>query len=136
MLVNIRKVIANHKGFTLVELMIVIAILGVLAAIAVPKLSGSADTARGAKVQADLRTIDTAISMAISAGTYTAGSMSGTGAIPASVSAYLSTVPTPPTGAIKVGTHNYTMATSYSIDANDRAVVVGGSAAGLTSDTL
>ncbi|WP_430886418.1 type II secretion system protein [Fusibacter sp. JL216-2] len=36
----------NKKGFTLVELMIVIAVLGILAAIAVPRLTGVTDMAR------------------------------------------------------------------------------------------
>lgn len=40
----------NKKGFTLVELVVVIAILGILAGIAVPKFTGFTDTA---KEQAD-----------------------------------------------------------------------------------
>lgn len=50
----------NQKGFTLVELMVVIAILGVLAAIAIPKFNESTAKANTARIQADLRTIDSA----------------------------------------------------------------------------
>ena len=45
------------SGFTLIELVIVIAILGILAGIAIPRFMDAAATARGAKMLADMRTI-------------------------------------------------------------------------------
>lgn len=44
------------KGFTLVELVVVIAIIGILAGIAIPYYTDAQATARGAKVVADMRT--------------------------------------------------------------------------------
>ncbi len=135
MLIKLRNNFKCQKGFTLVELMVVIAVIGILVAIAVPKFTSASATARGAKVQADLRTVDSAIAIAIARGTYTAGSGDGTGALPAAITSQLSGTPTPP-ATFTVGANSYAGASAYSINASDRAVVKDGDASGKTAEGL
>ena len=55
------KRMRNQKGFTLIELMIVVAIIGILTAIAFPLYANIQARARVAKAQADARTLASAV---------------------------------------------------------------------------
>jgi general secretion pathway protein G len=52
----------KRRGFTLIELMVVILILAILAALIVPKVMGRADDAKRAKASSDIASLRTALS--------------------------------------------------------------------------
>jgi prepilin-type N-terminal cleavage/methylation domain-containing protein len=57
----LRKLNTKHAGFTLVEIMIVVAIIALLAAIAVPNFLRSRKRSQATQVLEDLRIIDAAV---------------------------------------------------------------------------
>lgn len=54
---------ASERGFTLIEIMVVVVILGILAALVVPNILGNVDTARATAARQDIRAIESALDM-------------------------------------------------------------------------
>lgn len=89
----------SAKGFTLIELLVVIAIIGLLASIVMVSLSGAKSKSRDAKRQADIKSIQLALSLYYSDnGMYPTNIYAAAGTAPSGglKDTYLPVVPTDP----------------------------------------
>src|ERR1035437_1612862 len=53
----------KERGFTLIELMVVIVILGILAGLIIPRIMGRPDEARAAKARLQIESMETALKL-------------------------------------------------------------------------
>ncbi len=58
-----KGLLKNQRGFTLLEMLIVISIVGVLAAVAVPRFTNAVALANTARIQSDLQVLNAAVVM-------------------------------------------------------------------------
>ena len=58
-----RKCLRNKKGFTLIEIVVAVALIGILLSIVMPSFDMAGERTRNSKLTADLKALDTAIGL-------------------------------------------------------------------------
>ncbi len=92
-----RKLLNRQDGFTLLELLIVIVIIGILAVLIIPNLTSGPQRARDAQRKSDLRNVKTALETYFNdSNAYPAGNYAGLAAI--LQPSYIKVVPVDPKG--------------------------------------
>ena len=109
--------VRNKKGFTLIELLIFVVIIGILAAIAIPKFANTKEKAYLSSMKPDLRNMSTYEESyaADSAGTYFSGNGSAQGFTNSqNVTVTATAIVGPPAGWSAIATHTLTTKTCMS----------------------
>ena len=125
----------NQKGFATLEVILMVVVIGILATIAVPRFTDITAKAKIAKIQADMSTIDSALSIYYMEN----GKYPDETAISA-LSNYINDSDNlkPPTGEFKVGTEtltiasgdNYTIGTPTGSTSTDKRALLKGHVVG------
>jgi prepilin-type N-terminal cleavage/methylation domain-containing protein len=88
-----KKFFKSKKGFTLTELIIVVAILGLLAAVATPSLVGYIDQGKAEADLANAKIIENVIQRRLADGTLAAADLTSAGLVKAAVVAEIGAIP-------------------------------------------
>ncbi|MBT4385185.1 type II secretion system protein [Candidatus Peregrinibacteria bacterium] len=121
-----KNLLLARRGFTLVELLIVITIIGILSVALVPRLIGGSEKARNAARRADLQQIATAVEFFADdgGGVYPASSDDTDCVSTLAIDPYLTTIPADP-----LGSHDWSDAGT-----SDDCALLGGYEYSVTSD--
>ena len=90
------RMFKKDEGFTLVELMVVVLIIGILVAVAIPIFNNASQSARVRTCHSNQRTIEGAVQQYLATNptlTYAGGDVDATNVLVAGTNAYLKSVP-------------------------------------------